>query len=183
MRFARRSRPGAVDRDLLLARARDGDDAALAALRADLDLPCADRPGGRPRRRRRAARASVLAAARARTGEPAVLEQVVLLLLDGAGRSPALVAEVLGLPVAEVLDARAHALAGSGQTAAPPGCRGWVLVSRTDVLTPQEQRAAEAHLAACRRCTAARAASAQAVRRTALPRQGARPTAGAAANP
>lgn len=148
----------------LLSLARGGDDVALAALRADLDPPTVAllagvlAPVGLDA-------LEVLAAARRCAARPEVLEQVVVVLLDGTGRSPALVAEVLDLPVADVLAARTAALARSGTQAAPPGCRGWLLVARADRLTPEEQAAAEAHLAGCRRCAAARAASTQAVRR------------------
>lgn len=159
-----RSEQAPDDAGRLLAAARRGDAVALATLRADLDAPTVALLAG-PLAPVGLDPVEVLAAARACADRPEVLEQVVVVLLDGTGRSPALVAEVLDLPVAVVLAAREAALARSGTQAAPPGCRGWLLVARTDRLTAEEQAAAEAHLGGCRRCAAARAAAAQALRR------------------
>lgn len=167
MLFARRSRPAAGpagDRGRLAERARAGDAAALATLRADLDPGSLEVLGGLLGVE--TAPLPVLAAAAGAAGE--TLAHVVAVLEQG-GRSPALVAELLGRDLADVLAARESALAGSGQAAAPPGCRGWLLVAGGDRLTPAEQEAAQAHLAVCRRCTEARAVAAQADRRTSLP--------------
>ena len=166
LRFGRRPRTDQPSGDTgrLLAAARSGDAVALAALRADLDAPTVALLAG-PLGAVGLDPVEVLAAARACADRPEVLEQVVVVLLDGTGRSPALVAEVLDLPVPVVLAAREAALARCGTAAAPPGCRGWLLVARADRLTPEERAAAEAHLGGCRRCAAARAASVQALRR------------------
>lgn len=143
----RRRRSGGDDaRGRLLEDARQGDALALAALRADLRpeelaaLAALLGPGVE-------APVPVLAAARAADGE--VLARAVVVLLDGGARSPALVAEVLGRGVDDVL---AH-----GASALPegPGCRGWVLVARPERLTPAERAAAQAHLDGCRRCRTA----------------------------
>lgn len=170
MRFARRPRvPGpAGDRDRLLAAARAGDDAALAVLRADLDPPSLALldallvPGDGDA-------VAVLAAARTCGDRPELLEQVVRVLLDGGARSPALVAELLDLPVALVLAARERALAREGRPAGAPGCRGWVLVAGGETATPLEQAAATVHLRRCRRCAEARAAAVPAPLRAAVP--------------
>ncbi len=170
MRFTRRARVAGPsdDRRELLAAARAGSTPALAVLRADLDPACLAAlatlllPGSEDA-------LAVVSAAREATGQVALLEQVVSVLLDGGRRSPALVAELLELPVPQVLAARQSDLARSGLSAEPPGCRGWVLVGGGEAMTPSEQAAALAHLARCRRCTAARAASAQAVRRASVP--------------
>ncbi|MCU1691549.1 MAG: hypothetical protein JWM64_640, partial [Frankiales bacterium] len=157
MRVFRRTRteelqdPGPEDgRGRLVAAARAGDAVALAVLRAGLDPQAVARLAALLTPVPLDA-VAVLAAARTCTSEE-VLEQVVLVLLDGAGRSPAVVAELLDVPLDTVLDARPTALARSGSEADAPGCRGWLLAARADELTGDEHTAARAHLESCRRC-------------------------------
>ncbi len=166
-RQARLETPVDDSRTRLVAAARAGDAVALAVLRAGLDPQAVERLAALlPPTASDAA--AVLAAARACPSTD-VLEQVVVVLLDGTGRSPAVVAELLDLPLDTVLDARRTALARSGTQAEAPGCRGWLLAARLDLLDGEERQAAQAHLASCRRCTAARAAAVQAARRAAVP--------------
>lgn len=161
--------PARPDRTGLPRLARGGDAVALAVLRADLAhstttllaglLHCADDER------------AVVAAARAGTGVPRTLEDVVLALLQDDARTPGAVAELLDVTTGVVEQVRSQALTRGGRPVVRIVCPGWVLAVRADRLVGAEQDAARAHLATCRCCRDAAGA---------VPANGLRPPAAAA---
>ena len=85
----------------------------------------------------------MVAAARAAAGGP-LLRPLAELLLEADLRSPACVAELLGVPEDAVLAA----------TARRSACRAWSLLSGAEGLTEAEREAGRTHGARCRPCAA-----------------------------